>query len=304
MHAARFRAAEQALWRSCGREPREHRLGLARLGTIVRVLEAGDGPPVLFVHGANNGGSSWASLAAALPGFRCLLLDRPGCGLSGTLPRRLADLDALGDFGRTLVPSVLDALGLDDAAVVATSYGGYLALQAASSRPDRVRQLLLMGWSVGASAPPRSIRLASIPAVGRAMAAAPTNERAVRAMLRRIGLRGALDSGRFGPEMLAWYVSLLRDTDTLRNELAAGPTFPVLRMDDRALLPASMLAGIRTPVSMLWGEDDPFGGAETARRFATLLPHATLELRPGVGHAPWIDEPEHAAAFVRAAVSA
>jgi pimeloyl-ACP methyl ester carboxylesterase len=48
-------------------------------------------------------------------------------------------------------------------------------------------------------------------------------------------------------------------------------------------------------VYCFWGEDDPNGGAETAKRFVDRLPHATLELVADAGHAPWIDEPERAA---------
>ena len=86
---------------------------------------------------------------------------------------------------------------------------------------------------------------------------------------------------------------------TLRNELNAGPDFPVWKMDDRMLLPANLLASIDTPISLLWGNGDPFGSVNVARRFVTYLPDAELELMPGVGHAPWIDDPDHAAAVTR-----
>jgi pimeloyl-ACP methyl ester carboxylesterase len=296
----RFRAAEARLWESFGLAPREEHTALGRLGVSVRVQTVGEGPPVLFVHGANNAGASWASLVPLLPDRRCVLLDRPGCGLSDPLPRRLGDLDDLAGFADALVVDVLDALGIDRAAVIATSYGGYLALRATHAHPDRITRVLLFGWSLGASRMPASLRLASIPAVGRLMTAVPHNERSVRALLRHIGLRGALRSGRFTPAMLDWYVSLLRDTDTLRNELRAVPRFPVLRMDDRMLLPAPFLGEVGTPVHCLWGEDDPFGGVAAARSFVALLPRAELDVLPGAGHAVWVDDPPRAAATVRA----
>ena len=56
---------------------------------------------------------------------------------------------------------------------------------------------------------------------------------------------------------------------------------------------------MHTPVCFLWGEEDPFGGAEIARRFVEHLPNAELELLPGAGHAVWIDDPDRAAATVR-----
>ena len=52
------------------------------------------------------------------------------------------------------------------------------------------------------------------------------------------------------------------------------------------------------------GEEDPFGTAEGARRFAARLPNAELELLAGAGHAVWMDDPDHAAATVRRSLSA
>jgi pimeloyl-ACP methyl ester carboxylesterase len=87
----------------------------------------------------------------------------------------------------------------------------------------------------------------------------------------------------------------------MRNELRAGPRliFPFRGLDERVLLPAELLAKIHTPVYFLWGEEDPFGGADLARRFVTQLPNAELELVAGAGHAVWIDDPDHAATTSR-----
>ena len=74
---------------------------------------------------------------------------------------------------------------------------------------------------------------------------------------------------------------------------------PLRGMDDRVLLPPSLLAEIDTPVYFLWGEEDPFGGVDIARRFVDHLPNAELELLRGAGHAVWIDDPDHAAATTR-----
>lgn len=60
-----------------------------RAGNEVRIQEVGDGRPVIFVHGAPVASSSWVLLADALrEEFRCILVDRPGCGLSDPLPNR------------------------------------------------------------------------------------------------------------------------------------------------------------------------------------------------------------------------
>jgi 2-hydroxy-6-oxonona-2,4-dienedioate hydrolase len=303
VNEARYREAERRLWESVGVEPIEQRVHLGRTGLTIRVQEVGRGPAVVLVHGASNSGSSWAPLVARLDGFRCLMLDRPGCGLSDPLVTGLDDVERLGAFADGLIVDLLDALGLDDAHVVATSFGGYIALRTAAAHPDRIGRMVEFGWTIGAPIArlPVIMRLAGVPVVGRLLAAVPPNERAVRAMFRHIGLRQALDAGRVSQEMLDCYLALLRDTDTMRNEIRAGPRLlrPLRGMDDRVLLSPTLLAKIDTPLHFLWGEEDPFGGAEIARRFVAQLPNAELELVPGAGHAVWIDDPDRAATTTR-----
>jgi pimeloyl-ACP methyl ester carboxylesterase len=307
VNEARYREAERRLWESVGVAPSERQLALGRTGVTVRVLEMGAGPPVVFMHGLSNSGVSWAPLIARLDGFRCLLLDRPGCGLSDPLPYTLDDPERLGAYGDALIVDVIDALGLERASVVATSFGGYFALRGAAAHPDRIDRVVEFGWTVGApiGSVPLMIRIGGIPVFGRLAGLVPPNERAVRIMLRSIGLRGALESGRFSQQMLDTYLSLLRDTDTTRNELKAGPhTFRLRGFNKSVFLREDLLRTIRTPTYFLWGEDDPMGGAETARRFVSRIPGAEIEMMPGAGHAVWVDDPDHVGATTRRFLSA
>ena len=64
-----------------------------------------------------------------------------------------------------------------------------------------------------------------------------------------------------------------------------------------------MMDRITSPVYCFWGEDDPNGGAETAKQFVARLPNGTLELVPGAGHAPWIDETGRATESTRTFLS-
>ena len=299
----RFREAERRLWGSVGVTPTERRVHLDRRDVTVRVQEVGEGPAVLFVHGGSNGGSSWADLVARLEGFRCVMLDRPGCGLSDPIETGTSDIAGIEALADTVIPEVLDALGLDRANVVATSFGGYFALRAAAAYPERIARMVEFGWTIGApmAKVPSLMRLSGVPIVGWIMARVPPNERAVRMILRQIGLGQALESGRFTQEAIDWFLALLRDTPTMRNELRATPRviLPIHGMNERVLLPASLLARVRAPIQFIWGDEDPFGGPEIARQFVGLLPRGELELMPGVGHAPWVDDPDHAASTTR-----
>lgn len=290
-----FRDAERRLWESLGATPVEHRVPLRQLGSTVRVLEVGAGPPVLFVHGTSVAASTWATLAARLQDFRCLLLDRPGCGLSEPLPERL-DVDRMPVVADTMLAEVLDGLGLASARLVATSRGGYDAIRTTAAHRDRVERLLLFGWCMGTpeASAPWWLRLNALPGTARMMGVVKPTRGAVRAMLRQFGLARAVDEGRLSDEAVEWLVALYRETDTMRHEATGAPGLLSLRRgwDDRIVHDDALLASMTTPTCLVWGEDDPFGDADAARGLARRIPGADLHLLPRTGHAPWLDEPD------------
>ena len=302
LNEAKYRDAERRLWESFGLQPTEQRLHLQNLGVTVRVQEIGEGHPILLIHGASVAGTSWLNLAQGLSGFRCIMLDRPGCGLSDPMPGDAgkADIDAVKRAADLLVPDVLDALGLPTAHVLGNSFGGFFALRAAAAAHERVDRVVLYSWSMGIpmDSTPLFMRFASIPGIGQITARVPISRGSAKMMLRQVGLKGAVDSGRFNADMLDWFVALLRFTPTLLNEIRATPKviMPVKGLNREMLFTDELLARVTSPVYCFWGEDDPNGGAETAKQFAARLPQCTLELVPDAGHAPWVDEPDRAIA--------
>ena len=308
MDEVRFRRNESAVWASVGVTPSERRLRLERTACTVRVQESGSGQAVLFVHGAASGGTSWADLVARLPQLRCILVDRPGCALSDPLPAPLRSIEQIEAYADGFVVDVLDALDLERAHVVATSYGGYFALRSAAAHPDRSDRIVELGWTIGApmSKVPFVLRLLAVPGIGRLLSGVmPINERTVRRMLRQAGIGRALDSGAFSPVALVWFTSVLRDTPTMRNELAGTPRviLPIRGMNERVLLPAALRSSVLATVLFLWGDEDPNGGADIAHAFTASFPEARLELVSRAGHSPWIDEPVHIATKISAFLS-
>lgn len=302
MDPDRYRVAEQGLWNALGLAPTERMLALERTRATVRVQIVGEGPPVVFLHGANTSGSSWATLTAGLVGFQRIVVDRPGTGLSPAAPTPI-DARSLEAFADAFMADLLDALGLGRAHVVATSFGGYLALRGAAAVPDRIDRMVQFSWPAGAptSGLPLFMRLSSVPGLGRLMAALPATERTVRMTFRRIGHGPSLDDGRITALDVSTYLALLRHTDTMRNELAMGRALvsPLrgltgVRLDD------AVLARVTAPTLFVWGGRDPFGGESTAREVVRRIPNATLEVLPNAGHAPWLDDLD---ACVRATAS-
>lgn len=303
----RYLEAERRLWDHVGVTPVERWVTLPS-GGRVRVQEVGEGPPFVLLHGGSIAGTSWATLAGALEGVRCVLVDRPGCGLSEPIVGGpLKDLRSVEAYADELLGDLLDALGLDAAAVGATSYGGFFAFRGAAAAPDRVTRLVEYSWLVGAPSDgaPLTARMAAIPGMQAVMSALPMTRRMVKRALRQFGLGRAIDSGVFDDHMLDWAHALLRHTDTLANDVGSSPRVftPIRGQNVELLLTDDLLARLTMPVLFLWGEDDPNGGAAVARGFAPRLLDSELVILPGAEHAPWLDDLDTCVASTRSFLS-
>jgi pimeloyl-ACP methyl ester carboxylesterase len=112
MREDRFERAESRLLTECGVQVASRRLRLADPPVAVRVLEGGDGPPIILVHGSGMSASTWAPLMSRMGTHRLIVFDLPGFGLS----------DPFDYSGRPLrshavaqLTSLLDALDLERA---------------------------------------------------------------------------------------------------------------------------------------------------------------------------------------------
>src|ERR1700761_6514924 len=137
-----FEQAERRLFASCGVQVASRRVRLADPPVAVRVLEAGDGPPLVLVHGSGMSATTWAPVMPHLGARRLIAFDLPGFGLS----------DPFDYGGRPLrahavaqLTSLLDALELERVPIVGTSLGGMWALCLALDAPHRVAAVASLG---------------------------------------------------------------------------------------------------------------------------------------------------------------
>lgn len=295
-----FLEAERALLASEGIEAQQRTIELSRLGSQARVVETGEGPPVLFVSGVMTTGVTFASLVGQLEGFRCIMLDRPGTGLSPQLDPPPADLDRQQEVADTLLVDVLDGLGIEQSHVVCTSMGGWFAFRSIAAHRDRFLRLSALSFQIGARMTklPASMRMPAISwLTPKRVKATP---RLVRASLKTAGMRNAVESGKFSDEMADYMAATMRYTDTFGNEALFSPRpGTMFGPTERILFSEELLAKVDLPAHLLWGTDDLFGGEASAREFAGKLPNAELQMVDGAGHAPWFDEPELAAKAVQ-----
>jgi pimeloyl-ACP methyl ester carboxylesterase len=293
----RYRMAERALWDHYRLEPREHFVEIASPRTRLRVLDVGSGPAILFVHGTVGPGA-WPSLVRELPGFRCLVLDRPGWGLSQPIDYSAHEYKTVAaDISR----DVLDALDVERACVVGGSIGNVWALSLAARHPSRVTNAVLLGGSplVPNVPVPGFIRVLASPA-GVLMVRLANKPARVRSILRQSGHGPSLDDGRIPEAFVAWRVTLGRDTASMRNErdmvraIVKGSAFrPGLTFSD------AELAGVETPALFVYGTADPVGSVETWARAASILPRGELRVVEDSGHMPWFDDAKGVASEIR-----
>ncbi|HEX7173013.1 MAG TPA: alpha/beta fold hydrolase [Candidatus Limnocylindria bacterium] len=269
-------------------------------GGETQVIEAGDGEPLLLVHGGMGNAADWAPLTARLAmGRRVIAVDRPGHGLASPFDYRGIDL---WRHGIGFLAEVLDALDLPTADVAGCSMGGLWAIGLAEANPERVRHLVLVGAPAGSRGRlPAKVGALSWPVVGGLIASLV---RRGTADGTRSFWKGAIVAHpeRLSDELLAFEtLAARRNIDSWRSLVRNGVWLGAMR--DRYLV-ESHLRRVTVPVTFVWGELDAVATIERARELAAASPGpATVVPIPDAGHLPWIDEPDLVARGIGAALA-
>ena len=256
-------------------------------------VEAGEGYPLVLIHGLMAYSFGWRKNIAALARhFRVLALDLAGCGHSGVLRQGTYGVEA---WSRQ-VEEFLDALGLGTVHLLAASAGGAVALDFASRYGDRVGKLALVAPVNPFS---RRVVFQSIVYSGIGLPALllnPLVTRAPRLLPWVFRHRLYFDPARITPETIPGYL------EGLRVEV----TVPMLRQAICGWSPASMasrLSLVRAPVLLLWGEEDKVVPPSCIPDLVRALPNASVVTIPGAGHLCCEELPEvfseHVLSFFR-----
>ena len=232
----------------------------------------GEGPPLVFVHGAAEDHRAWLPQLAGLAGeFTVVAWDEPGAGRSSDVP---ADV-GLADYADCLA-ALIEALALGPAHVAGLSWGGTVAQELYRRHPGLVATLILVdtyaGWK--GSLPEEEVRARVVGA--RQMLAAPPEDFDPTLP----GLFAGAPPAEFVP-LLEEMAAAVRP-DSLRTQLAV-----MAEADQRDLLPH-----IAVPTLLIWGELDARSPLSVARQFEQAIPDATLVVIPGAGHVSNLEQPE------------
>jgi 2-hydroxy-6-oxonona-2,4-dienedioate hydrolase len=270
----------------------------------IEYASAGEGPPVLIVHGAGGGIDQGmdAAKSLAVAGFRVIAMSRFGY-LRTPFPA-----DASPAAQADAHACLLDALGIKRAAIIGASAGAPSAMQFALRHPERCSALVLL---VPAAYVPR-------PGGAPSLKTPEWTELVFDTALRWDFLYWAsirLAHATLVGAMLATPPEVLEKADTEERARAAQMlehTLPVsarrqgLVNDARITLslPRYELEGIRVPTLAISVADDRFGTYDAARYTAEQIPGARFLGYPAGGHV-WIGHHKEImaeiAAFLKAA---
>jgi pimeloyl-ACP methyl ester carboxylesterase len=285
-------SSSRADWRSPA-------LGPARIldlpGGRGRAHVTGEGPAIVFVHGALVNANLWRKVVPRLDGFTRVVLDLP---LGSHLDPLPPHADMSGPGIATLVADAIEALGLEEVTVVGNDTGGAITQILAVRRPERVASIVLTSCDAFENFPPRFFRVVFAPA--RIPGAIPVVFGALRLRpLRRLPIAYGWLSGPIEREAEDSYVLPVLGQRAVRRDLRK-----LLRSihPSQTLDAAARLTGFRKPALIAWSENDRFFPVEHGRRLATLIPDGRFELVEGARTFSPEDRPERLAELIGAFV--
>jgi pimeloyl-ACP methyl ester carboxylesterase len=261
----------------------------------VRYREAGEGRPVVFVHGYLVDGRLWDGVVDALSGrCRCIAPDWP-IGAQQVAMKPDADLTPYGVAA--IVAGFLEALDLDDVTIVGNDSGGAMSQVLATRHPERVGRLVLTNCDTHENFPPGVFKamppIAKLPG-GMTLLAAPFRVGA----LARAAFKPFARTP-FPPELVAsWMAPGLHDPGVKRDakKVTAG-------MNKRYTLEAAeKLRGTELPILLTWAPGDRFFPIKHARRLADETGARIVEIPDSKTFVP-LDQPERLADEIAAFVN-
>jgi pimeloyl-ACP methyl ester carboxylesterase len=263
-------------------------------GTI-RYREAGEGKPVVFVHGYLVDGRLWDGVLDSLADrFRCFAPDWP-LGAQRLAMNPSADLSPPGIAD--LIANFLEALDLSDVTIVGNDSGGAMSQVLVTRRPERIGRLVLTNCDTHENFPPGIFKamppIAKLPG-GMAVLAAPF----------RIG---ALARAAFKP-----FAKTRIPDDLIASWMAPGLTDPDVKRDVRkvtagmnkrhTLEAAAKLRGSELPILLAWAPGDRFFPISYAERLAGDAANAHIVEVPGAKTFVPLDQPQRLAEEIAAFV--
>jgi pimeloyl-ACP methyl ester carboxylesterase len=286
-------------WLHTSSDAQSHYILFKPLNKMIHILETGAGEPLLMLHGGNSFSALWEPLLTQLKShFHLIAPDRFNCGLSDVIDYKKLDLY---QHAIEFMDTLFEHYGYSCVNIIGNSLGGYWAMLYALQKPERVKNIILIGAPGGTQAPPQILRLASIPILNQILFFILMNKpHATEDLFRRAlvadinhlphDIFKLMHLGLRLPGAQRAWLDILEMTCTVKN------IKPEFWMFDK-------LPQIQQKTLVLWGNKDVFGDPTQAQAVTDALPQGQLELIDNAGHMPWLDQGQQCADLIKTFLS-
>jgi pimeloyl-ACP methyl ester carboxylesterase len=254
---------------------------------ILRYHQAGDGPPLLLLHGSGPGVTGWrnfrGNLGVFAEHFRCLIVEFPGFGVSD-------------DFGghpmvtaQGAIAPFLDALGVSKVDIIGNSMGGGVGINFATHHIDRVGKLVTIGGigtNIFSPGPSEGIRLL------QDFTEEPNRQRLIDWLRSMV-----FDQALVTDELIEERWALATDPPTLESarrmygKAAFAKMMAMMKAAD-VPMPWATMHKVTCPTLLTWGRDDRVSPLDMSLIPIRSIPNAELHVFPNCGHWVMIEQKE------------
>lgn len=242
---------------------------------------AGDGPPMLLLHGYPLSGALFARVREALEDdFTVITLDHRGYGLSEA-PDAPASIEVYADDAL----AVLDTLGIDQAIIGGMSMGGPITFAMYQKAPERFSGMILIDTTAAAAAPPEAGLWNGVASVIAKNGLAPVIPALLPDMLTGVT--------RVSDPAYGAYLSAMMEGAT--DEAGRGGALALAERPDFT----ELLGKIGVPTLVLVGVEDALYSVSVAQDMQAQIPGSTLAIIPGGSHAAIFEAAGASAAGIR-----
>lgn len=247
-------------------------------GIRTRYLEAGEGAPVVLIHGGGAGADcegNWRGVLPRLaPHFRVIAYDMVGFGDTDKPDPALFEYSQ--DARVRHLHAFLEALDIERASLIGNSMGGATALGLAAFRPEAVERLVLMG-SAGLNS---TIHPDLLPVLNYDF----TRDGMVRLIRALVNAEFQVDD-----DLVEFRLARSLEPQT---RAAYGATMGWIRQQGGLAYPDDVIARVRCPTLVVNGKEDKVVPLANAYRFLELIPDSWGWIVPHCGHWAMIEQPE------------
>lgn len=248
-------------------------------GATMHFLDEGSGPVVLMLHGNPTWSFYYRNVVRCLSarGYRCIVPDHIGCGLSDkpedypyTLRQRIDDVAAL-----------LDHLAVEDFSLIVHDWGGAIGCGLAGQRPDALQKMVLLNTGAFLSKRiPLRIAAIKVPAMGEFIIRGLNGFAGPAAMMAvQEPMKPAVKEG------LLWPYRSWSDRVAVWNFVRDIPLHPGHRSYGELKKIEASLAGLADkPIQLIWGAKDFCFTLHFHDRFKGYFPHAFSKVYADCGH--------------------